>query len=283
MNIVEIADLRNPALEVYARLTNGQLRRMDDASEGVMVVESFKAIEHALDAGCTPLSMLMERKHVEGSARSILQRCPSMTVYTGEREVLESLTGYALTRGILCAMKRPVLPTVEETVVNGRRIAVLEKIGDPTNVGAIFRSAAGLGVDAILVTSDCCDPLHRRAIRVSMGTVFQIPWSRLGEGAGDWAGSGVDRLKGLGFTTVSLALTEDSLEIDDPRLQRAEKLAVVLGAEGDGLAETTIAGCDYTVRIPMLNGVDSLNVAAASAVAFWQLRERTGRREDRRV
>ena len=231
-------------------------------------------IERALDAGYEPVSLLMERKHISGQGRDIIARCGDIPVYTADREVLAGLTGYQLTRGVLCAMRRPPLPSVEAVCANARRVAVLEGIVDSTNIGAIFRSAAALNMDAVLVTPTCGDPLYRRAVRVSMGTVFQIPWTRIGETAADWPHPGLERLERLGFKTAAMALSDDSVSIEDPRLAAEERLAIVLGTEGDGLAQHTIAGCDYTVRIPMSHGVDSLNVAAASAVAFWELRAR---------
>jgi len=227
-----------------------------------------------LDAGYEPVSLLMEKKHIDGQGAEVIARCGGIPVYTGESAVLERLTGFALTRGILCAMKRPALPSVEEAVKNAHRIAVLEGIVDPTNVGAIMRSAAALNMDAVLLTPSCCDPLHRRAVRVSMGTVFQIPWTYIGESVQDWPKKGMVRLRGLDFKTAAMALDERAISIDDPALMKEEKIAVVLGTEGDGLAAATIADCDYTVMIPMSHGVDSLNVAAAGAVAFWQLGKR---------
>lgn len=270
-NIVEIKDISCPELDVFARLTEAQLRSRKKPENAMFIAESLKVIEHALDAGYEPVSMLMERRHIEGDAAGLIARCGDIPVYTADREVLAALTGYELTRGILCAMRRPALLTVEEICADARRVAVLEGIVDPTNVGAVFRSAAALGFDAVLVTPTCCDPLHRRAVRVSMGTVFQAPWTRIGESAADWPGAGLERLKKLGFRTAAMALDEDSVSIDDANLMAEEKLAVVLGTEGDGLSQRTIADCDYTVMIPMAHGVDSLNVAAASAVAFWQL------------
>ncbi|MGN1004626.1 MAG: TrmH family RNA methyltransferase [Oscillospiraceae bacterium] len=273
-NIVEIRDFSDPGLDVFARLTEAQLRSRLEPSRGVFIAESPKVIVRALDAGYEPVSLLMERRHIDGDAREILERCGDVPLYTADREVLAGLTGYELTRGVLCAMRRPPLPGVEELCAGARRVAVLEGIVDHTNVGAIFRSAAALNMDAVLVTPTCCDPLYRRAVRVSMGTVFQVPWTRIGDKPPDWPGPGLERLRALGFTTAAMALSDDSVPIDDPRLMAEEKLAIVLGTEGDGLARDTIAGCDYTVRIPMAHGVDSLNVAAASAVAFWQLRAR---------
>lgn len=270
-NIIEIRDLSAPGLDVYARLTEAQLRNRLEPEKGIFIAESPKVILRALDAGIQPLSLLMERKQIDGPARVVLARCGDAPVYTADREVLAGLTGYALTRGVLCAMRRPALPGVEQLCAGARRVAVLEGIVDSTNVGAIFRSAAALHMDAVLLTPTCCDPLCRRAVRVSMGTVFQVPWGRIGQDAADWPDAGLARLNRLGFATAAMALSDDSVRIDDPRLAAEPRLAIVLGTEGDGLAPRTIAGCDYTVRIPMSHGVDSLNVAAASAVAFWEL------------
>ena len=273
-NIIEVTDFQHPALDVFARLTQLQLRSRLEPEKGIFIAESPKVISRALDAGCVPLSLLMERRHIDGQGAAIIARCGDAPVYTAGREVLAQLTGYELTRGILCAMRRPPLPPVEELCAHARRLAVLEGIVDPTNVGAIFRSAAALHMDGVLITPTCCDPLYRRAARVSMGTVFQIPWTRIGDAPSQWPSPGLDRLHALGFQTAAMALTEDSISIEDPRLAAADKLAIVLGTEGDGLAARTIARCTYTVRIPMSHDVDSLNVAAASAVAFWQLRAR---------
>nr|WP_326183849.1 RNA methyltransferase [uncultured Oscillibacter sp.] len=273
-NIVEITSLTQPELDVFARLTEAQLRSRMEAEKGVFIAESPKVISRALDAGYQPLALLMERRHIEGQGRDIIARCGDIPVYTADRALLAGLTGYTLTRGVLCAMRRRALPSVESLCANARRIAVLEGIVDSTNIGAIFRSAAALNMDAVLVTPTCGDPLYRRAVRVSMGTVFQIPWTRVGAAPADWPQPGLERLRRLGFKTAAMALRDDSVPIDDPRLLAEERLAIVLGTEGDGLASSTIAGCDYTVRIPMAHGVDSLNVAAASAVAFWQLRAR---------
>lgn len=270
-NIIEITDFAQPELDVFARLTEAQLRNRLEPEKGVFIAESPKVIARALDAGYEPVSLLMERKHIDGQARDIIARCGDIPVYTGDGNLLAGLTGYQLTRGVLCAMRRPRLPSVEELCAGARRVAVLEGIVDPTNVGAIFRSAAALHVDAVLVTPTCCDPLYRRAARVSMGTVFQIPWTRIGSAPGDWPQPGIDRLRALGFRTAAMALSDTAVSIADPQLCAEEKLAIVLGTEGDGLATHTIASCDYTVCIPMSHGVDSLNVAAASAVAFWQL------------
>lgn len=269
--IIEITDLSAPELAVYTKLTEAQLRNKLEPEKGIFIAESPKVIGTALDAGCEPLSFLMERPHIEGSATAVLARCPDTPVYTAPRETLQTLTGYALTRGVLCAMRRPALRTVEDLCQTARRVAVLEGIVDSTNIGAIFRSAAALNMDAVLVTPSCCDPLCRRAVRVSMGTVFQVPWTQIGSTAADWPEQGMQQLHDLGFKTAAMALTDLSVSIDDAALAAEPKLAIVLGTEGDGLAHTTISACDYTVRIPMSHGVDSLNVAAASAVAFWQL------------
>ena len=272
--ILPITDLSDPRLDVFARLTEAQLRNRLEPARGVFIAESPKVIALALDAGYEPLSLLMERKQIEGPARELLVRCPQVPVYTADRETLASLTGYALTRGVLCAMRRPPLPTVEAVCAGARRVAVLEGIVDTTNVGAIFRSAAALHVDGVLLSPTCCDPFNRRAVRVSMGTVFQVPWTYLGREAADWPQAGLDQLHTLGFHTVAMALSDQARPIDAPALLAWEKLAIVLGTEGDGLAPATIAHCDDTACIPMSHGVDSLNVAAASAVAFWQLRPR---------
>ena len=272
--LIEITSLDLPELEVFTRLTEAQLRNRLEPERGIFIAESPKVIARALEAGYQPLSLLMERKHLEGQGRDIMERCGEIPVYTGDNDLLAALTGYQVNRGILCAMRRPVLPTVEELCAGARRVAVLEGIVDSTNVGAIFRSAAALHMDAVLVTPTCCDPLYRRAVRVSMGTVFQIPWTRIGDSPADWPEKGLSRLNALGFKTAAMALSDNSVSIDDPALMAEDKLAIVLGTEGDGLSHTTIAHCDYTVRIPMSHGVDSLNVAAASAVAFWQLRTR---------
>ena len=273
-DIIEITDFSSPALDVFARLTEAQLRSRVEAEKGVFIAESPKVIGRALDAGYEPLSLLMERRQIEGQGRDIIARCGQVPVYTAERGLLVKLTGYPLTRGVLCAMRRPRLPGVEELCAGARRVAVLEGIVDSTNIGAIFRSAAALSIDAVLVTPSCSDPLYRRAVRVSMGTVFQVPWTRIGNEASDWPRQGIQRLRQMGFKTAAMALSDNAVSIEDPVLCGEEKLAIVLGTEGDGLAPCTIAGCDYTVRIPMAHDVDSLNVAAASAVAFWQLRAR---------
>ena len=272
--IVSVTDLSHPGLAPYTGLTGRQLRSRRHPEEGLFIAESPKVILHALDAGCVPVSLLMETRHLTGQGRPLLERCGPIPVYTGESALLETLTGYRLTRGILCAMRRPALPTVEAVCAHARRVAVLEGIVDPTNVGALFRSAAALGMDAVLVTPTCCDPLHRRAVRVSMGTLFQIPWTVIGARGEDWPHPGLERLKAMGFATAAMALTPGAVDVEDPRLRSEKRLAIVLGTEGDGLSRRTIAGCDYAVRIPMSHQVDSLNVAAASAVAFWALRPR---------
>ncbi|MDD6188535.1 MAG: RNA methyltransferase [Clostridiales bacterium] len=273
-NIIEISDFDAPELDAYARLTEAQLRNRLEPEKGIFIAESTKVIATALDAGYEPVSLLMEPKHIEGQAAEIISRCGSIPVYTAEQAILAKLTGYELTRGVLCAMRRPKPRSVEEVCEGACRIAVLEGIVDATNVGAIFRSAAALNMDAVLLTPTCGDPLYRRAARVSMGTVFQIPWARIGNEPSQWPQPGLARLRELGFKTAAMALSDHSASIDDPRLAAEEKLAIVLGTEGDGLSASTIADCDYTVKIPMAHGVDSLNVAAASAVAFWELRAR---------
>ncbi len=266
-NIIEIQSFNDPALDVYARLTENQLLNRADPDNALFIAESPLVIGRALDSGCEPVSFLMERQHIEGKGREILARCcQDIPVYTAEESVLAQLTGFHLTRGMLCAMRRPRLPSLEAVCRDARRIVVLENVMNPTNIGAIFRSAAALGMDAVLLTCAGSDPLYRRASRVSMGNVFLIPWTYLPE-EGDWT----QLLRGLGFRTVAMALRNDSVRLDNPRLAREPKLAIVMGTEGDGLASSTIASCDYTVKIPMYHGVDSLNVAAASAVAFYEL------------
>lgn len=263
-NIIQITDFLDPALDVYARLTENQLVNRDDPDKGLFIAESPKVIERALDSGCVPVSILVEDRQIQGEAAPIIARCSDTPVYTAPFDVLTQLTGFKLTRGMLCAMRRPARKLLAEILKDTRRVAVLESVMNPTNVGAIFRSAAALNMDAVLLTPGCADPLYRRAIRVSMGTVFQVPWGWLPE---DWH----DQLHALGYKTAAMALKEDTLSIRDPRLLEEPRLAIVLGTEGDGLADSTIDGCDYTVKIPMTHGVDSLNVAAASAVAFFQL------------
>ena len=305
INIIEIKNLDVPELQIYYNLNEAQLFHYFEPKPGIFIAESPKVIERALDAGCVPMSFLMEKKHVKTQAKEILARCEKLQsqdikqtdkmeaengnssmaaeheipvcaaeheipVYMAEIEVLAKSTGYQLTRGMLCAMYRPTLPSVEQICKNARRVAILENVVNPTNVGAIFRSAAALGMDAVLLTPACADPLYRRASRVSMGTVFQIPWTYFDKNV-SWPDGAMDVLHKLGYKTAAMALRDDSVSIDDEKMMAEEKLAIVLGTEGDGLADHTIADCDYTVKIPMTHGVDSLNVAAASAVAFWQL------------
>lgn len=267
--VIEIKDITAPELDVFARLTEAQLRSRIEPEKGVFIAESPKVIEQALDAGCRPVSLLMERRHLEGQGKAVMERCGDIPVYTADRDVLAALTGYELTRGILCAMYRPVPADVESLCAGATRIAVLESIVDTTNLGAIFRSAAALGMDAVLLSPNCCDPLNRRAVRVSMGTVFRLPWTRLDM---QWPEAGLAKLRDMGFKTAAMALRDDAVSMEDPVLQSEEKLAILLGTEGTGLQPDTIRACDYTVRIPMRRGVDSLNVAAAAAVAFWQFR-----------
>ena len=265
MNIVEITSLDHPGVAPYCRLTEAQLRNRLNPDEGMFIAESPKVIKVAMDAGYMPVSMLCERKHIDGDAREILERCGDIDVYTGSREILASITGYTLTRGVLCAMRRKPLPSAAELCCDASRVAVIDGVVDTTNIGAIFRSAAALGIDAVLLTPTSCDPLNRRAIRVSMGNIFLMPWTWI-----DY----LSELKALGFKTVAMALTNDSVPIDDATLCTEPRLAIILGTEGDGLSHEAIASADYVARIPMARGVDSLNVAAASAVAFWQLRKR---------
>ncbi len=270
-HIIEITDFHAPELDPYARLTQAQLRNRLEPEKGIFIAESPKVIARALDAGYRPLSLLMERKQITGPAAEILTRCGEAPVYTADRELLAALTGFELTRGVLCAFQRPAPRTAAELCRNARRVAVLEGIVDSTNVGAIFRSAAALNMDAVLITPSCCDPLCRRAVRVSMGTVFQVPWAQIGATPADWPEKGIEELHALGFQTAAMALSDRSVRIDDETLAAEPRLAIIMGTEGDGLSHSTIAACDYTVKIPMSHGVDSLNVAAASAVAFWQL------------
>ena len=264
--VIAVGDFSAPELDIYARLTENQLVNRADPDNALFVAESPVVIERALDSGCVPVSFLMEEKHVEGKGRPLIERCGDVPVYAAPLDVLVQLTGFHLTRGMLCAMRRPKLPSVDQVCAGASRLAVLENVMNPTNIGAIFRSAAALGMDGVLLTAAGSDPLYRRAIRVSMGTVFQVPWTYLPQDE-DWT----QLLHGLGFKTAAMALREDSVTLSDPALNSEEKLAIVMGTEGDGLAASTIAHCDYTVRIPMAHGVDSLNVAAASAVAFYQL------------
>lgn len=264
MKLIEIASLSAPGVEIFASLTEAQLCNRLHPERGLFIAESPKVIAVALDKGYEPVAMLCERRHITGDAAPLIVRCPEdMPLYTGERRVLESLTGYTLTRGVLCAMRRPPLRPVEEVVAGAKRVVVIDSVVDSTNVGAIFRSAAALGIDAVLVTPTSCPPLNRRAVRVSMGSVFLVPWTQITD---------IDSLKALGFKTVAMALTDRSVPIDDPQLCAEPRLAIIMGTEGDGLAQSVIDDADYTARIPMAHGVDSLNVAAAAAVAFWQLR-----------
>lgn len=276
MPIIEIARLDSPELAVFTNLTGAQLRNRLEPEKGIFIAESPKVISIALDAGCTPVSLLMERRHIAGQGADIIARCGDIPVYTADRDVLAALTGYELTRGILCAMRRPPMPTVEEVCAGAKRVAVLEGIVDATNIGAIFRSAAAMHMDAVLLTPTCCDPLNRRAVRVSMGTVFQIPWAFIGSDHTQWPHPGLKDLKTMGFKTAAMALDARAVSIANGALCAENKLAVILGSEGHGLSKKTIADCDYTVKIPMSHGVDSLNVAAAAAVAFWELRSREG-------
>ena len=282
MNIITITDLNHPELDVYARLTEAQLRNRLEPEKGVFIAESLKVVRIALENGIRPLSFLAEQKYVDEQLTPLFERYGlggDIPVYTGQREVLAQLTGYELSRGFLCAMRRPQLPTAEEVCAGRRRIAVLDSVVNSTNTGAIFRAATALGIEALLLTPTCCDPLNRRSVRVSMGTVFQMPWTFLnGKRKTESGKQGteyldyIDTLKGLGFTTVALALTDKSVSIDDPALQGIDRMAIIMGTEGDGLPSEVIAACDYTAKIPMQRGVDSLNVAAAASVAFWQLR-----------
>lgn len=270
-NIIEITDFLAPELNPYARLTEHQLLNRDEPEKGLFIAESPKVIERALNSGCIPVSLLLERRHITGEAKYIIERCGDIPVYTADFALLTKLTGFKLTRGALCLMHRPHLLSAESVCAGAHRIVILENVMNPTNIGAIFRSAAALNMDAVLLTAGCSDPLYRRAIRVSMGCVFQIPWTFLEKEEACWPEPVITSLKTAGFKTAALALNDDSVSIDHPDLISEEKLAIILGTEGDGLAASTIANCDYTVKIPMAHGVDSLNVAAASAVAFWQL------------
>ena len=272
-NRIEITDFTAPELDVYARIPEVQLLRFYEPKPGLFIAESPKVIQRAANAGYQPVSFLVQHKDLEKEGKELLQKFPGIPVYTADYEVLVKLTGFALTRGMLCAMTRRDLPSVEDICKNPRRIAILENVVNPTNIGAIFRSAAALHMDAVLLTPGCCDPLYRRATRVSMGTVFQIPWTYFHKKV-SWPEAGMEQLRSLGFKTVAMALRNDSISIDAPALQAEEKLAIILGAEGDGLVDATITSCDYTVKIPMSHEVDSLNVAAASAVAFWELGKR---------
>ena len=273
-DIIEINDFSSPALDVFAHLTETQLRSRLEPEKGIFIAESAKVIELALDAGCEPISLLVERKHIEGQAHDIISRCKGIPVYTADNSLLAELTGFRLSRGVLCAMRRPKQSDAMELCDGARRVAVLDGIMDSTNVGAIFRSAAALSIDAVLVTPSCCDPLCRRAVRVSMGVIFKVPWARIGGESMQWPQICIKHFSRLGLKTVAMALGDAAVGIDDPRLMAEERLAIILGTEGVGLAADTIAACDYTACIPMSNKVDSLNVAAAAAIAFWQLRIR---------
>lgn len=273
-NIIKIEDFSDPRLDVFVRLTGAQLRSRLESERGVFIAESPTVIEVALDSGCEPIALLTDERLINGSVEKIIKRCGGVPIYSATKDVLEQLTGFALTRGALCAMRRPEPKPLSELLDGARTVAVLETIADSTNIGAVFRSAAALGVDAVLVTPDCCDPLCRRAVRVSMGTIFRVPWGVIGDDHEDWRQRGIDILHKHGFKTAAMALTKDSVNIDDPELVKEEKIAVILGTEGTGLSKSTIENSDYTVMIPMANDVDSLNVAAAGVIAFWQLTRR---------
>ena len=266
MPIIEITSLTHPGVEVFSTLTEAQLRKEHEKADGIFIAESPKVINVALNAGHTPLALLCEKRHITGDAADIIARCGDIPVYTGERELLARLTGYTLTRGVLCAMRRPVEPKVEDVCRRAHRIVVIDGVVDTTNIGAIFRSAAALGIDAVLLTCNSCDPLNRRAVRVSMGSVFLVPWT--------WLDNGIEELHRNGFTTAAMALTDNSISIDNPLLREIPRLAIIMGTEGEGLPAETIAASDHVVKIPMSHNVDSLNVAAAAAVAFWELRSR---------
>ena len=272
--IIQITDLSAPECEIFTNLTEHQLRNKRDPEMGIFIAETEKVVTLALDSGYEPVSFLIEERCLDGCAKELLKKCENAPVYTASTDIISKITGYKLNRGILGAFKRPSPRNAEEICGEAHRIAVLENIADSTNIGAVFRSAAALGIDAVLITPSCCDPLVRRAVRVSMGTVLLVPWAVIGNSPSDWTENGADILRSWGFKTAAMALTDNSVCIDDPALAREDKLAIVLGTEGDGLAKETIAHCDYTVKIPMSHGVDSLNVAAAGAVAFWQLRRK---------
>ena len=269
---IEITDLNSPGCEVYTKLTEAQLRNRLEPEKGIFIAESPKVIDLAISAGYELISMLTEKRCLDGCASGIVQRCGDIPVYLAPEEVLSQMTGYKLNRGVLCAVRRPKPRSAEEICRGAHRVAVLENIVDSTNIGAVFRSAAALGIDAVLLTPSCCDPLLRRSVRVSMGTVLLVPWAVIGDEPADWPEKGLQLLNSWGFRTAAMALSDRSVSIEDPALAAGDKLAIVLGTEGDGLSASTIAQCDYTVKIPMSLGVDSLNVAAAGAVAFWQLR-----------
>ena len=274
MGLITVTSINSPELDAYARLTEAQLKNRLNPENALFMAESPKVIGTALDAGLEPVSLLCERSHIDGDAKDIVKRLGDIPIYTAEREILASLTGYTLTRGVLCAMRRPRMKSLEEVLSGACRVAVLENIVDSTNMGALFRSAAALGIDAVLLTPSCSDPLIRRCVRVSMGTVFQVPCAYTSTEPSDWPEKGVDYLHSLGFKTVAMALSKNSVWIDDEALKKEERLAIVLGTEGDGLCDETVASCDYVAKIPMYHGVDSLNVAAAGALAFWELRKR---------
>ena len=273
--IIKIDSFDDPRLDVFVRLTGAQLRSRLEPEKGVFIAESPTVIEVALDSGCKPIALLTDERLINSAVEKIIKRCGGVPIYTAEKQVLEKLTGFALTRGALCAMRRPKPKTLDELLEGARTVAVLETIADSTNIGAVFRSAAALGVDAVLVTPDCCDPLCRRAVRVSMGTIFRVPWGVIGEDHEDWRKRGIELLHAHGFKTAAMALTDESVNIDDPELMKEERIAVILGTEGTGLSKSTIEKSDYTAKIPMSNEVDSLNVAAAGVIAFWQLTRRT--------
>jgi tRNA G18 (ribose-2'-O)-methylase SpoU len=266
MRIIEIQSLTEAGVEVFGTLTEAQLRNRLEPTKGIFIAESPKVISVALNAGYTPVSLLCERRHIEGDAADIIARCGDIPIYTGERDLLSALTGYTLTRGVLCAMKRPTLPTVAKICQDAHRVVVIHGVVDTTNIGAIFRAAAALGIDGVLLTPDSCDPLNRRAVRVSMGSVFLVPWT--------WLEGGIKTLEQYGMRTVAMALSEDSISIDDPVLQAESRLAIIMGTEGDGLPQRTISSANYVARIPMKHGVDSLNVASAAAIAFWELKKK---------
>ena len=270
-NIINITDLNMPELDVFVRLTGPQLRNKLEPDKGIFIAESPTVIEVALNSGCRPISMLTDERLLDGTVERLAPKLGDIPIYSANRSLLRELTGFELTRGALCAMYRPALPPLEEICKNARRVAVFEEVADSTNIGALFRSAAAFDIDAVLITPTCCDPLCRRAVRVSMGTLFQIPWTKIGDCEADWPENGINQLKAMGFKTAAMALSDNSVSIDDKKLMAEEKLAIILGTEGNGLKKETIASCDYTVKIPMSHGVDSLNVAAAGAVAFWQL------------
>ncbi len=274
-NIIKITDFSAPELDAYVRLTGAQLRSRLEPEKGIFIAESPMVIDVALKMGYEPISLLTDERLINSRSMDIIERCGDAPIYTADRELLTEMTGFELTRGALCALRRPPMRSVEDICLGARTVAVLEAVTDSTNIGAIFRSAAALGIDAVLITPTCCDPLCRRAVRVSMGTVLQVPWTRIGETREDWPEAGLARLKAMGFKTAAMALSDSSVSIDDEGLMSEEKLAIVLGTEGDGLSKSTIADCDYTVKIPMSHGVDSLNVAAAAAVSFWQLGRRS--------